>query len=405
MIKKNILSNTNEVIPTDTSKKITFDGITKSYQVYKVKIDNLYYNDKNDRIVTYISKYKNDNNIEEFSLNDKENYNKIIEKFIIESNEQAYKKTKNNIKLFGQIEPAVVLTDGRVIDGNRRFTCLRDLSKSNDEFKYIETVVLDRNIEDYRKEIKLLELQLQHGREERIEYNPINKLVGLYNDVIDSQLITEDEYIRSTNESPSKVKKDIKKAILMAEFLEFINCDKQFHIARDLALDGPLSEISNVLNKVKDDDARNDMKNIIFTSMAMKPKEDMSRYIRSFSQIVNSKYMNNFIEENTEHAEEFLEEIDQHENITTDTIRNEIRNDEELLEKLMDSYDKYDSRTKINKSLNAPKKQIEKAIEAVENIDTKLLNKLETESLKEFIVRLDDLQESINRITNTLENK
>lgn len=401
----NILSNTHEVIPTETSKKITFDGITKSYQVYKVKIDNLYYNDKNDRIVTYISKYKSDNNIEEFSMDDKENYNKIIEKFIVESNEQAYKKTKNNIKLFGQIEPAVVLTDGRVIDGNRRFTCLRDLSKSNDEFKYIETVVLDRNIEDYRKEIKLLELQLQHGREERIEYNPINKLVGLYNDVIDSQLITEDEYVRSTNESPAKVKKDIKKAILMSEFLEFINCDGQFHIARDLSLDGPLSEISYVLNKVKDDDARNDMKNIIFASMAMKPKEDMSRYIRSFSQIVNSKFMNNFIEENTEYAEEFLEEIDKHEKVTTDIIRNEIRSDEELLEKLTDSYEKYDSRTKINKSLNAPKKQIEKAIEAVESIDIKLLNKLETESLKEFSVRLDGLQESINKIKSNMSDK
>lgn len=401
----NILSNTHEVIPTDTSKKITFDGITKSYQVYKVKIDNLYYNDKNDRIVTYISKYKSDNNIEEFSMDDKENYNKIIEKFIVESNEQAYKKTKNNIKLFGQIEPAVVLTDGRVIDGNRRFTCLRDLSKSNDEFKYIETVVLDRNIEDYRKEIKLLELQLQHGREERIEYNPINKLVGLYNDVIDSQLITEGEYVRSTNESPSKVKKDIKKAILMSEFLEFINCDRQFHIARDLALDGPLSEIGNVLSKIKDDDARNDMKNIIFTSMAMKPKEDMSRYIRSFSQIVNSKFMNNFIEENTEYAEEFLEKIDEHEKVTTDIIRNEIRSDEELLEKLTDSYEKYDSRTKINKSLNAPKKQIEKAIEAVESIDIKLLNKLETESLKEFSARLDGLQESINKIKSNMSNK
>lgn len=398
MRKRNILDNVHDVIPTDTSKKITFDGITKSYQVYKVKIDELYYNDKNDRIITYISKFKNDNNIEEFTLDNREEYNKIIENFIIESNEQAYKKTKNNIKLFGQIEPAVILKDGRIIDGNRRFTCLRNLAKTNDEFKYIETVIIERDIDDYRKEIKLLELQLQHGREERVEYNPINKLVGLYNDVIDSELITVDEYVRSTNESVSKVKKDISKAQLMAEFLEFINCEKQFHIARDLALDGPLSEINNVLNKVKDEDAKDDMKNIIFTSMAVKPKEDMSRYIRSFSEIVNSKFMNDFIAENNEYAEDFLEEIDKFEKISTEVIRDEVRNNEELVEKLSDSYEKYDNRTKITNSLNAPKKQVEKAIEAIENIDIKLLDKLDVEGLEEFNARLSALKDLINEI-------
>lgn len=38
--------------------KLTVDGITSNYQVYRVRLDNLYFNDQNDRIATWISQYK-----------------------------------------------------------------------------------------------------------------------------------------------------------------------------------------------------------------------------------------------------------------------------------------------------------------------------------------------------------
>ncbi|MGJ5703227.1 hypothetical protein ACSBQ7_13665, partial [Staphylococcus equorum] len=100
----------------------------------------------------------------------------------------------NNIKAIGQQEPIVVLNDGRVIDGNRRFTCIRELSKDDEKFNYIEGVLIDKDIEESKKEIKLLELYLQHGREERVGYNPIDKLVGVYNDIIENELISIKEY-------------------------------------------------------------------------------------------------------------------------------------------------------------------------------------------------------------------
>ena len=123
--------NTNELIKTNLTTRLTVDGITDEYDVYKIKLDNLYYNDQNDRIATWISKYKADNHLESFDLSNIEEYNKIIANFIRESDENAFKKTKNNIKALGQTEPAVILRDGRIIDGNRRFTCLRDLAKED----------------------------------------------------------------------------------------------------------------------------------------------------------------------------------------------------------------------------------------------------------------------------------
>lgn len=74
---------------------------------------------------TWISRYESENGKD--SLNDLnvEIYNRIIENFITESNPEAIQKTQKNIALVGQREPGVTLADGRIVDGNRRFTCLR----------------------------------------------------------------------------------------------------------------------------------------------------------------------------------------------------------------------------------------------------------------------------------------
>lgn len=61
---------------TDVSRKLTIDGQTKAYQVYKIRLDKLFYNDQNDRIATWISKYISENG--ELNIEDTENYNDII---------------------------------------------------------------------------------------------------------------------------------------------------------------------------------------------------------------------------------------------------------------------------------------------------------------------------------------
>ena len=49
------------------------------------------------------------------------------------------------------------MADGRIIDGNRRFTCLRQLERENPGKVYrFETVILDDGYENFGKQIKLL---------------------------------------------------------------------------------------------------------------------------------------------------------------------------------------------------------------------------------------------------------
>ncbi len=220
-----------KVIKTTMSRKITIDNLTYVYPVYKVELDLLFYNDQNDRIATWISQYKSKNNGQSPSLEDKEKYNSIIEKFIIESNPDAIKKTTNNIELLEQREPGVVLNDGRIIDGNRRFTCLRSLAKKNDKFRYLETIILDRNLENSSKQIKMLELSIRYGEESKVDYNLIDRLAGLYTDVVDTKLLTIEEYAKSTSESINVLKNRLDVAKLLVEFLEYINAPRQFYIA------------------------------------------------------------------------------------------------------------------------------------------------------------------------------
>ena len=197
------------VVKTTLSQKFTINGQTKAYPVYRVRLDKLFYNDQNDRIATWISQYKSENGADAFKVLEREEYNEIIEEFIVQSNEAAIEKTKNNIALVQQRQPGVILADGRVIDGNRRFTCLRQLSKKDSEFDWFETVILDNSIEADKKQIKMLELAIQHGEEQKVDYNQIDRLVGVYQDIVETELLTIEEYADSTNESVAEVRKKV----------------------------------------------------------------------------------------------------------------------------------------------------------------------------------------------------
>ena len=211
--------NSGVVIKTDISRKITIGGLTQTRPVYKIRLDKLFYNDLNDRISTWISQYKNEHNGLLPDSSDIESYNQIIEKFIVESNPKSIAETKENIRQFDQREPAVVLVDGRIIDGNRRFTCLRALANENDRFNYLEAIIIGDRAGEDSKQIKMLELAIQHGEEGKVDYNPVDKLVGLYHDICETRLLTINEYARSANEKPSAVRKRIEVAKLMVEYL------------------------------------------------------------------------------------------------------------------------------------------------------------------------------------------
>lgn len=124
----------------DGSKNLRLKGKMRNYTTFRIPIEMLKYNKKNDRIASFMSEYAENHDIDTIDED-------TIEGFIFESSERN-KRTLKNIKAIGQIEPAVVMSDGVVVDGNRRFTCLRKLYREtkDDKYKYIVAAILDKDI-------------------------------------------------------------------------------------------------------------------------------------------------------------------------------------------------------------------------------------------------------------------
>lgn len=387
---------------TSLTRKLTVDGATETYPVYRIKLDQLYYNDQNDRISTWISQYRTQHGGRAPELADREAYNQIIEGFIVESNPDAIRKTKANIKLVDQREPGVVLNDGRIIDGNRRFTCLRQLSAEDTRFSWFEAVILDRSIERSAKQIKLLELSIQHGEEGKVDYDPIDRLVGVYHDILETGLLSPEEYARSTNESVTDVKKRMELAELMVELLEFINAPGQFHIARELKLYYPLEELQKLLKKCRTEDEKEDLKNSVFVNILLRPAGDMTRFIRGFKNIMGGEQQEDFLEEQREIAAEVIGILPPPQEMSTQAIRDRVRIREDLSGALEQSMDKYLLRTRKTETRNRPILLAEKATGVLESIDVNILSRLGDSELQRLRRQLDLLERAVDEIRGYL---
>lgn len=386
---------------TTLTRKLTLDGLTKAYPVYKVRLDQLYYNDQNDRIATWISQYKSQHNGAAPSLDDREEYNRIIEEFVVASNPEAIHKTQNNIEMVDQREPGVVLADGRIIDGNRRFTCLRRLSQKNDRFNYFETVILDRNINFNAKQIKLLELSIQHGEESKVDYNPIDRLVGIYHDIEETGLLTIEEYTRSTNEPESEVRRRLEIAKLMVEFLDFINAPKQYYVARDLEIYSPLDELLKMMRKCREDEAE-DLKIAVFNNILMQTSTDTSRFIRSIKSIVGSDYQEEFLEEQKELAAKVIDTLPPVGEMDTTAIREVVRNNDDITRELEGSMEKTLTKVRKNETRNRPVQLAEKATTFLESIDVNILTKLNDSEITRLDRQLGRLEQVIAQLRENM---
>lgn len=388
----------NAVTRTTLTRKLTLDGMTRPYPVYRIRLDWLFYNDQNDRIATWISQYKAQHDGRMPDPQERTSYNDIIEEFIVASNPDAIKKTQTNIEMVDQREPGVVLADGRIIDGNRRFTCLRRLAEKNERFNYFEAVILDRDIEHSAKQIKMLELSIQHGEESKVSYNPVDRLVGVYHDITQSGLLTVEEYARSANESENEVRQRLEVAGLMVEFLEFINAPGQFHIARDLQVYFPLEELSKLIRKCHSDDEKEDLKIAVFNNILMQPATDMTRFVRNIKAVIGTDYQEEFLDEQRDLAAQVIDTLPPVGKMDMSAIRDVVRTNDEVIQLLGRSMEKTLTKVKKNETRNRPVQLVEKATSFLESIDVNIIHKMNDSELSRFERQMNKLQDVMMQI-------
>lgn len=388
---------------TNLTRKLTIDGETKAYPVYRVRLDQLFYNDQNDRIATWISQYKSENGEDAFSKLDRTSYNAVIERFIIQSNEAAIDKTQMNIQLVHQREPGVILADGRVIDGNRRFTCLRRLAADAEEFNWFEAVILNTDIENGKKQIKMLELAIQHGEEKKVDYSSIDRLVGVYQDVVETQLLTIEEYAYSTNETVFEVKKRIESAMLLVEFLDYIHMPKQYHIARDYQVVWVISELQTLLRKCSTPEMQVRVKNAVFANIMMKTIGDSKKYLRNLNQMMENGFFTAYIKEQDRIGDALKRDLNETMLESKSDLEHFVSNHEEMAENLQMSLDRSLLKAKKHEVRNKPSQIVSKSITLLKDVDTNIFEKLTDLEKEKLRGQLDRLSSVVEQFDSMIE--
>lgn len=365
---------------TGDSKKLSIQGQTKHFDVFRIPLEKLIYNKKNGRIATYVSQYLDEGN--QFP-SEKDIFNEIIEEYIVKSNPDALSKTKQNIRLLTQTEPAVVLSDGIVVDGNRRFTSLRQLSRegAGTQFNYLEAVILDRS-KYSEKDIKRLELNLQHAIESRVDYNPIDRLVDIYRDLIENGgVFTSEEYMLETQMSSKKIKEEIEVAKLMIQYLEYIKKPLKFHVAREQKIDGPLREVYSILKSPKIDSNKiSDICDFLFANI-ISLNGDVTRRIRALKAVFEDRNLANQILSKIDELE-LLDDVEDSLEINSQTETVEL--DKNICDKITDITETYVERKKIQNAKNQPLEILNKAFRQLQEIDKDLVIRLNTQQRDEF---------------------
>lgn len=386
-----------------SSKKLTIQGMTKIFDVYRIPIEHLIYNKKNGRIATYVSQFIDEG--KEFPMGDNEAFNKIIEDYIEKSNPDALKKTKANIKIMSQTEPAVVLANGVVLDGNRRFTSLRQLSRegAGAEFSYLEAVILE-NGNYTEKDIKRLELNLQHAVESKVDYNPIDRLVDIYRDLIEEGgTFSPEEYARETQMTLNKVKEEIAIANLMVEYLDYVRQPLKFYIARDQKIDGPIREIYKILkSKNIDLDRIEDIKEFLFLNI-LSLGGDISRRIREIRSVIEdgklSTELFNELDESQilDDANDYFEDEQTKELVSSTKVLNLDKGIKTAITQVTENY--VESK-KLSNAQNQPVEMLKKAQNIIKEIDKDAVERMNSELQATFISIVEKIQNELNGLSS-----
>ena len=390
------------VFKTELTRKITLNGETSALPVYKIKLSELFYNDKNDRIATSIDSY-NRNHDKALEPGKNEEYNKVIENFIVKSNEQAIFKTKNNIRLVGQREAGVVLPDGRVIDGNRRFTCLRQLSSEDEKFTYFEAIILPQDAD--AKQIKLLELMIQHGEEQRVEYDPIDMIVGMYHDIVETNMLTVEEYAKAIDVQEREVENKIKMAETFIDFLDFINMPKHWYLIKEFSIHaaisgiGSRSSLDSVLRKC-DEDYKDDLKKIIYVNIIL---ETSGKLIEIITKLITSNLIKYYIRHTRDLANDFKDQLDNIKYDTYDELKTLIRMNSDIKKELIQMLDESSIKQKKNEVHSQPSRSVSKAVSAIKTIDVGVIDKLTEKETGELKQNLTKLTEYVNKYSVALD--
>ena len=388
---------------TDNSERKFIGGENQDCPIYEVRVDKLHFNVQNGRIATFISRYQAEH--PEGLPQDQTELDNLIADMVEADNPKHLKTTMLDIKNKGQQQSAIILTNGVVIDGNRRFTCLRKLSAAENTLRMLRCCVFPDTYDE--NAIKGLELEIQLGEDTKQEYDAISRLVDIDRWVNEGRM-TAEEYAKHANMKQSKMKNCLAQIDMLKDFLEFCEAPGAFHIAQDLKLQGPIESLTNGLVKVKNKDKREEIKNAVFVNLMCQTFGDATRGVREF--IDNLIADDKLREEQLDYAVEVLERLAEKPEdvvVTTEYLRDAFGSDTRLKEGMKASRNVARARAGNRKIKNGQVRAVRNALSDVNDVDVEILHKLEPEQLVDMQDGLQSLlekaQEVLDVVQKTLE--
>jgi len=407
--------------------KANWDDTGTLRNVYKVKLADLHYNDENGRIATWISMYTSDSSNPPLNSLDRETFNNTIEKYIKMSNsESSFDRLKVDLKKKGQLNPGVVLDDGTIVSGNRRFTALRSLydEDSDEKYGYFECFILKApSNKTAAEEIKLIETKTQFGVVAEEDYNAIDRLVTIYRYLIDpdKKIWSVKDYAKKINIKESEAEKLYIEATIMVDYLKFVKKPLQFHIARTQKIDGPLVELIKMYKGFEKEQNLREWTRIrpLFYSEINREKGDRTRKVRDLRKMYenNSKKFESLLLELQEKQEEYeeknLKEIKQHQHLkhsneSDDKTAKKVSLKRESISSIV-SLDENKIKTAILESnkdnaKRKPIKKVETAINSIGDIESDVIPHMDSKDKKEFESKLKRLSSLIEKLLNEIKD-
>ncbi len=256
--KKNSIDVKNVSQLTSRKSLVWLNSKREELSVYRIPIKHLYFNIENGRYADRMIELKEKNPGVEIDPRDEKWKDEIFKMLKGEvannpKDQDAFDLLSRDILAREQLQPGVVLPDGGVLDGNRRFAVLRHLYGSQPNpgrFEYLDAVILPENVGT--KDRWRIEAGLQIGKDEKLDYSPINRLLKIKEGLeVFSDMPDPAQEIANTLIGIQKpeVERDIEKIKLIDQYLAFIGKPNAYNLLSEVV--ERFEEALNALDSAK----------------------------------------------------------------------------------------------------------------------------------------------------------
>lgn len=230
-------------------------------------------------------------------------------------------------------------------------------------------------------------------------------MVGVYQDIVKTRLLTIEEYAESTNETIQEVKKRVENAKLFSEFLQYIGMPEQYYIAREYQVVSIFSDMLPIFKKCKRESDVITLKEAIFNNILMQTIDDSRKFIRYINQMMETNIFQTYLQKQLEITEKIKEKLYANPPKNRVELNDFINENPELAEELRNTLDDFILKAKKRATKSKPSQSVSKSFTILKDVDTRIFSSLSDKELESLTADITRLSEKVDFIKGKLKIK